>query len=159
MIQVEITDQMLCAARKKAVEMGKLYKSITRGQGNLAGFIGEFIAQKVMGGKVENTYDYDLVLDDGTKVDAKTKRTSVEPLEEYDCSIATSTRIQDCDMYAFVRVKNDYSVGWFLGVKSKKDFFSEATEYKKGDKDESNNFTFRSDCFNIKIAELDKSYE
>jgi hypothetical protein len=80
-------------------------------------------------------------------------------LEEYDCSISTSTRIQDCDVYAFVRVKNDYSVGWFLGVKSKKNFFSEATEYKKGDKDESNNFTFRSDCFNIKIAELDKSYE
>ena len=53
MIEVEITDEMLCAARKKAVEMGKLYKSITRGQGNLAGFIGEFIAQKVMGGKVE----------------------------------------------------------------------------------------------------------
>ena len=61
MKELVITPDMLVEARDKAVEMGQLYNSITRGAGNIAGFIGEAIAQQVLGGTLFNTFDYDLM--------------------------------------------------------------------------------------------------
>ena len=154
MIEVKVTDEMLLSARDKAAEMGRLHNSITRGTGNIAGFIGEEIAQVVLGGKLDNTYDYDLVLDDGRTVDVKTKQTSVVPLETYDCSIAAFNTKQDCNYYCFVRVKNDYTVGWYLGVYGKEAYMKEAVFMKKGDLDPSNGYVVRSDCYNLKIHQL-----
>lgn len=155
MIEVPITDEMILQARDKSREMGKLNKSILKGGGNLAGFIGEFVAQVIMGGRIENTYQYDLVLEDGTKVDVKTKQTGFEPKPEYDCSISSESKIQDCDKYAFVRVKNDLTIAWFLGSVSKVEFFKKAIHFKRGEIDPSNKYTVKADCWNLKIKDLD----
>lgn len=154
MIEVAIDGDMLLDARDKAAEMGRLRNSITNGAGNIAGFLGEAIAQKVLGGVLDNTYQYDLVLDDGTKVDVKTKRTSVKPLETYDCSIADLNTNQQCDFYCFVRVKNDFTVGWYLGVYPKDSYVRDAVFLEKGTVDPSNGYTVKSDCHNIKIKNL-----
>ena len=153
MIEVKITDEMLIKAREKTVEMGKLYNSILRGKGNMSGFIGEQLALKVLGGAWENTYDYDLKVND-IRIDVKTKQTSVKPLPHYECSIAAFNTKQDCDGYAFVRVLNDFSVGWFLGVLTKQDYFDKATFLKKGEVAPSNNYTVKADCYNVRIDEL-----
>ena len=145
---------MLVEARDKAAEMGKLRNSITSGAGNIAGFIGEAIAQQVLGGKLDNTYDYDLVLEDGTKIDVKTKQTSVKPLDSYDCSIANLNTKQQCDYYAFVRVKNDFTVGWYLGVYEKQQYMLDAVFMKRGTIDPSNGYVVKSDCYNLKINKL-----
>ena len=144
---------MLIKAREKTVEMGKLYNSILRGKGNMSGFIGEQLALKVLGGAWENTYDYDLKVND-IRIDVKTKQTSVKPFPHYECSIAAFNTKQDCDGYAFVRVLNDFSVGWFLGVLTKQDYFDKATFLKKGEVDPSNNYTVKADCYNVRIDEL-----
>jgi hypothetical protein len=154
MIEVSVTPKMLVEARDKAAEMGKLRNSITNGAGNIAGFIGEAIAQQVLGGKLDNTYDYDLVLDNGTKIDVKTKQTSVKPLETYDCSIANLNTKQQCDYYCFVRVKNDFTVGWYLGVYPKEQYMLDSVFMKKGTVDPSNGYTVKSDCWNIPIHKL-----
>lgn len=154
MIEVAITPTMLVEARDKAAEMGKLRNSITSGAGNIAGFIGEAIAQQVLGGKLDNTYDYDLVLDNGTKIDVKTKQTSVKPLDSYDCSIANLNTKQQCDYYAFVRVKNDFTVGWYLGVYEKQQYMLDAVFMKRGTIDPSNGYVVKSDCYNLKINQL-----
>ena len=117
MIEVQVTDEQLIEARKQAVEMGKLHNSITRGQGNVAGFVGEIITAEILNGVQDNTFDYDIFLPKtGKTVDVKTKRTSVAPLPHYECSVAKLNTNQNCDFYAFVRVKNDYSTAWFLGM-------------------------------------------
>ena len=154
MIEVVVTNEMLIAAREKAVEMGKIHNSILKGGGNVAGFIGEQIALSVLGGEWSNTYDYDMVSPDGKKIDVKTKQTSVEPLPHYDCSIAKFNTKQDCDAYVFVRVKNDFSVGWYLGTLGKQEYFDNARYLKKGEVDPSNNFTVRANCYNVAISEL-----
>lgn len=154
MIEVVITGEMLVTARDKAAEMGKLRNSIINGAGNIAGFIGEAIAQQVMGGVLTNTYEYDLILDNGKTVDVKTKQTSVKPLDTYECSIAGLNTTQECDCYAFVRVKNDFSVGWFLGVYDKKQYMLDSVFMKKGTIDTSNGYTVKSDCYNLKINQL-----
>ena len=154
MIEVVITGDMLVTARDKAAEMGRLNNSITRGQGNLAGFIGEAVAQQVMGGVLANTYDYDLILCNGKTVDVKTKQTSVKPLENYECSIAALNTKQECDYYAFVRVKNDFSVGWFLGVYEKQQYMLDAKYLTKGTIDPDNGYVVKSDCYNLPIHQL-----
>ena len=156
MIQVEITDEMLVAAREKATEMGQLNNSILKGQGSLAGFVGEQVVMKILGGKWENTYDYDINVDN-VRVEVKTKQTTVQPLPHYECSVAAFNIKQNCDAYAFVRVLKDFSVGWFLGVMKKDEFFEKAKKLKKGEVDPSNNFTVRADCYNLRIDELGDS--
>ena len=157
MKEIKVSLDMIENARIKSTEMGKLHNSILKGGGNLAGFIGEQIALECLGGEWHNTYSYDIILPDGKKVDVKTKQTSVKPLPEYDCSIAKFNTKQECDMYAFVRVKNDLTIGWYLGSIDKKEYFKKAIFMKKGYVDPSNNFTVRADCYNMKIKELDNT--
>lgn len=154
MIEVEITPSMLEQAQIKSLEMGKLYNSITAGEGNLAGFVGEQIAFSILGGEWLNSYDYDLILQDGTLVDVKTKRTSVEPLPKYDCSVAAYNTKQKCDAYAFVRVHNSMSKGWYLGIISRDKYFEDADYMKKGSIDSSNGFRVKATCYNLKINQL-----
>lgn len=154
MIEVAVSDSMLLEAREKSVEMGKLHNSITNGGGNLVGFIGESIAQQILGGILKNTYEYDLIMPDGILVDVKTKSTSVAPLPTYDCSIAALNPNQKCDFYAFVRVKKDLSVGWYLGVYNKQQYFKDAVFMEKGTIDPSNGYVVKSSCYNLKISQL-----
>lgn len=154
MLEVEITPTMLAQAQIKSQEMGKLRNSITAGEGNLAGFVGEQVALSILGGQWINSYDYDLILQDGTLVDVKTKRTSVKPLPEYDCSVAAYNTKQKCDAYAFVRVHNSMSMGWYLGIMSRDKYFEGAEYMKKGSIDPSNGFRVKATCYNLKIHQL-----
>ena len=54
--EIKITDKMLLSARKKAKELGRLHNSISKGKGNLCGFLGEEVAMKVLrNGEINNT--------------------------------------------------------------------------------------------------------
>ena len=154
MIEAKITEFHIEKARALAKELGQLKNSITSGEGNLAGFIGEVIVADITGASHRNTYDYDLILPSGKSVDVKTKRTNYPPKDNYDCSVAAFNTKQKCDYYAFVRVKNDLSVAWVLGFYEKSLYFKDAKFYKKGDYDPDNKFTFKADCYNIKISNL-----
>ena len=134
MIEIQITEQMKQRAWRKARQMGQLNNSITKGDGNIAGFLGEEVANNVIKGNINNTYDYDIVKN-GVKYDVKTKRCTSEPKPHYECSVAAYNTKQECDEYAFVSVLNDHSTAWYLGKISKKDFYKEAKFYKEGDLD------------------------
>ena len=109
--------------------MGKLHNSILRGKGNMSGFIGEQIALDSRWNVGEYIYDYDMKVGD-TRIDVKTIQTSVAAAAQ-ECSIAAFNTTQDCDGYAFVRVLNDFSVGWFLGVLDKADEVPNRYLYEK----------------------------
>ena len=76
MIEVQITNAMREVAHDMSSEMGILKRSITRGQGNVYGFLGELVALDVLDGLHQNTMDYDIIVD-GYKIDVKTKKTTV----------------------------------------------------------------------------------
>ena len=154
MIEVKITDSHIDRAKGLAEELGQLMNSITKGEGNLAGFIGEVVVSDFTGSSHSNTYDYDLVLPSGKTVDVKTKRTNYPPKDYYDCSVASFNTKQNCDYYSFVRVKNDLSSAWILGFYEKLLYFQDANFHKKGEFDPDNRFTFKADCYNIKISKL-----
>jgi hypothetical protein len=154
MIEVAITEDMKASAKEKTAEMPNLKNSVMNGERNYIGFLGEEVAKKVLSATTKNTYDYDLVLSDGTTVDVKSKRTTVEPKPHYDCTVFGFNTKQKCDYYAFVRIDEDRDRAWFLGVYKKGDYFLDSKLMKKGDVDKSNNLTFKADCYNLPISEL-----
>ena len=155
MIEVKMTKAMKERAAKKAQEMGSLNNSITKGEGNLAGFIGEEIANKLIKGKIKNTYDYDIVSD--YTYDVKTKRCTSAPKPYYECSVAAYNVKQRCDRYVFVRVECIDDVctrAWILGWIDKNEYFDKADRLVKGQVDPRNNYTVKADCFNLRIDQL-----
>ena len=137
----------------------ELNGSITKGQSNIYGALGEVVVYDFFKGKgfdVSNnsTYDYDLIINNH-KVDVKTKRTNVIPKDDYLCSISAFNTRQKCDFYFFLRINENMQDCYLLGYKSKFDFYQEAIFNKKGDKDV-NGWDFKDDCFNLAISKLNK---
>lgn len=161
MIEVEITDEMLNEAKLKAEDLGVLNRSYLKGDGNITGFLGERIAKDVLNASYANVdrinYDYDLIMPrTGITVDVKTKKTKVPPQDHYECGIMNyNSNKQHCDYYAFVRVRDDYKLGWFLGVKEKYKYVLESTFVPKGTLDKRNNFEQMTDSYNLEISKLD----
>ena len=156
MIEINVTEEMIESCREKANEIGKLKNSITKGEGNLSGILGEYIAHQHLPNSIwKNTYDYDLI-EDGKRIDVKTKRSKYKPLEFYDVAIAETSLHQECDEYTFVTILNDMSKAWIVGRMKHKKYFEKARHMKKGDIDPSNNFTVKANCYNLQIKELEE---
>jgi len=156
MIEIDITKDMIEQCKAKAQDIGRLKNSITKGQGNLAGIVGEYVThQHLKDSEWQNTYDYDLI-ENNKKIDVKTKRCSSKPRDNYDCSVAETSLHQGPDEYIFVRILNDLSKAWILGRMGRDAFFKKAKHMKKGQVDKSNNFTVHANCYNLQIKELDK---
>lgn len=156
MIEIKITEAMKRRAWTKARAMGTLRNSITRGAGNIAGFLGEEIANSLIEGEVSNTYNYDIVKR-GIKYDVKTKRCTSEPKPFYECSVANYNTKQKCDRYAFVRIeyKNKrWCRAWLLGWLTHDEYFEKAKKLTRGEIDRSNGFMVKADCYNVSIEEL-----
>ena len=157
MIEIIITDEQKERARN-LYPFDNLNGSITGGKSNMFGAIGEIIVfdyfKSDRAVEFKSTYDYDIIIDSYT-VDVKTKKTTVKPQPFYLCSISAFNTNQNCDYYFFVRVKQNLSIGYLLGYINKSIFFTKAIFKKKGDID-INGFTFKDDCYNLSISELNK---
>jgi len=159
MIEVQITEKMKKRAWAKSREMGVIKNSIMSGDGNIAGFLGEEVANTIIKGEINNTYDYDIITKGGIKYDVKTKRCTSPPKPFYDCSVAGFNTKQKCDRYAFVRIENKnnrWGRAWVLGWLEHDDYYSKAKKLTKGQIDPSNNFVVRADCYNVSISKLTK---
>jgi len=155
---IKIKKEEVDLAKKLSLEMGELNNSITKGRGNIIGFLGEIITANYLDTKISNTYDYDMIFNN-LKIDVKSKRVTTPPKDYYECSIAALSAKQKCDMYIFTRIKNDYSIGWLLGYLDKKEYFKNAKFLKKGEVDPSNNWKVSVDCYNLPINKLNKMEE
>ena len=148
-----ITESALKRIKTRAAKLPVLKNSIRKGEGSLVAYIGEEVVKNILKGEIKDTYDYDIVYKN-TKVDVKTKERTVPPRPYYECSVADFNTAQDCDEYAFVSVLSNMKAAWYLGKISKADFYKTATFHEKGEIDPDNNFTFKADCYNIPISEL-----
>ena len=153
-IEVEIDAEMIVKAERLAAEQPPLADAIRDGEGAVYGFLGESIFRRLVGGREENTYDYDVVMKSGLTVDVKTKMVRSTPRPEFDCSVPAAQAGQACDVYGFVRVLEDMSRGWYCGAIAKKAFFAKARLIRAGQQDGSNDWVAKADCYNLPIADL-----
>jgi len=159
MRKFKVSKQTLLEAKTRAKKLPLLNNSIRQGKGAIVAYLGEAVVKKVLGGKIKDTYNYDVVYGDNVKVDVKTKERKYPPESNWNCTVANFNTTQECDEYAFVSVLNDHSTAWYLGKISKENFYKKATFYKEGDLDPDSSpnypFHFKADCYNIPILELE----
>ena len=158
---IEISKRQIERARK-LYPFKELKGSITKGEGNLRGALGEIIVFDIFtekGYKVDfnSTFDFDLIID-GHKIDVKTKATNYKPVDSFNCCIPDAQKKQKCDYYFFTYISYDYKKCYLVGYKSKESFFKEADFANKGEIDPNGNgvWTFKDDCYNLKIKALNK---
>tara|TARA_Y100000296_G_C4985864_1_gene162951 strand:- start:35 stop:526 length:492 start_codon:yes stop_codon:yes gene_type:complete len=150
---IKILETHIEQAEKMSKQMGHLNNSITKGKGNIIGFLGEIIVANYLNIILKNTYDYDLVYKN-KKIDVKSKRVTTPPKAYYECSIAALNTKQKCDLYVFTRIKNDLSAGWILGYLEKDKYLKDSKFLKKGEIDLDNNWKVITDCYNLPINKL-----
>jgi len=149
-----ISSKMLSEACEMASKMGALRGSLLRGKGNVSGFVGEIAVRDILRAEQKNTYDYDLVLDDGSTVDVKTQAVNSVPRDYYECNLNQHSVKQNCNYFAFVRVLSNMSKGWYLGKISKENFLAKAKFNRSGSMAESGNFIFKLNTYTLRIKDI-----
>lgn len=158
MIRVEITPDQIKRA-SELYDFGALKDSITKGKSNIYGALGEVIVHDYLESndrvvKFDNTADYDLIVN-GKTVDVKTKRTTVPPIQTFNCSISAHNTTQKCDFYIFARVNENQREGWICGWIAKEEFFKRAKFFRKGQADPKfPTWKFAGSCYNLEISKL-----
>ena len=176
------TQEMIDTAFRKAAKLGALNNSITQGQGNAAGYLGEEAVASYLAAKIVSSeegiqkYNHDLLLYDmqcpeGIRAEVKTKRRTVEPQEHYEVSVAQTSLHQKPDIYIFVSLQfktklnlksgvkyKDLQNIWLVGQKAPKEFLNHAhsRKWNKGEVDQSNNFVTKTPMHNLAIKYLDE---
>jgi hypothetical protein len=158
MIRLNISPEQLQRA-KEMYEFNALKNSVTEGKSNIYGAIGEVMVydyfKDTFDVELENTFDYDLLIN-GKRIEVKTKKTSnIVVNEEYNVNIFATSIKQMCDYYFFTIVTDDFKVCYLLGYLRRFDFYKIATFAKKGEPD-GPNFNFRADSYSVKIKDLIK---
>lgn len=142
---------------KSLFEFNKLKNSITSGDGNIAGALGEVVVRDAFKGLQANTYDYDLILNSKT-VDVKTKRFASwrTPNRDWNLNVSDYNAKQRCDYYCFVGVTYDLSAVYIFGFITKEDFIRKSKFRRKGEVDPNGDgvWTFKCDCHNIQVRDL-----
>ncbi len=173
MLVIPHTDEMIRDAHNKAKHLGALNNSILEGGGNAAGYMAEIAFAAYTGGVIvsDEQFDYDIKIQ-GLRIEIKVKRRTVPPKDEYDVSIAATSRHQNPDLYAFLSLQFDRSglvdgkrrYGgleniWLLGYKCPEDYFRDAELWMPGDVDPHNNFETHRQMYNLPIYKLDEPPE
>lgn len=161
MLAVQNTKDILLNAHLKDKQMGRLNNSIMRGTGNFDGFVGENALKHFLNIPLtldQNTYDYDVVFHD-LLIDVKSKKTSVTPRPDYECSVANFNTRQKCTHYVFTRIyyRPEHKLPhttYIMGFMPKDEYYAKARFLQKGQKDGSNGFIVRADCWNLPYSQL-----
>ena len=164
MQSLKFNQKMIDQASQWANDLGGIKNSITKGDGNYAGRLGELALAKHLNVGVEDHKDYDLIYND-LRVEVKTKRRATKPKPNYTVNIASTSRHQKPDSYAFLSLEysdrdsaghySDLLKIWLCGYKDADQFFEEAEFWLKGTTDPPF-FTAHRDMYVMKIGELDE---
>lgn len=145
-------------AELEAKAMGALNRSILKGNGNVAGILGELAVLRYFGylnARRNNTYNHDLIIK-GFRFDVKTKRRKVDP-QPHHCGTIPSYSDQSCHAYIFTSVcyvgdnpSHVHLCGWV----GKDRFKKEAINYKKGDVNPENGWVCSMDCYCMDYSKM-----
>jgi hypothetical protein len=161
MVEVKVDKDTRLLAYEDARKMGKLDGSLTRGNGNNIGMLGERIVHRYLGGeRVGDTrYSCDIVLPDGRTVDVKTGAGRSRPEPHYAARIYASEDQREklahkCDCYFFVRCSPSLTQLWLLGWLPADEFANKASFHPRGSRNPEDGRTCRTDEFVVPVSGL-----
>lgn len=142
MIEVAISKEVVAYAKKRLAQVAVegnlgLSKFGSEKARILVGFIGEKIVMDYLALDQDvDTYDFDLVSKNGKRLEVKTITCKFKPKEDYWCTVnshdLSGVHKQKADYYIFLRILNDFSIGWILGWIPCKEFFDKGEFVAKG---------------------------
>lgn len=168
-IKVDITQDHIDLTELMAEQ--KAFKHSMRGtHANIIGTLGEIIAYEYLNkNNIEAAFDlqynHDLVINECTTADVKTKERTVAPQLHYDCTIPEyNHQMQRPDVFIFVSLQADKKVkgiqrfhtGYVLGYMTMRNLEKKASYWTPEMTDTSNNWTPTIPCFNIRIEQLSR---
>jgi len=174
MRSLPFSQEMIESAKLKATSLGSINNSILKGAGNLAGYLGEealalyIDADIVSNNRGLDKYNHDLLLQDGNRIEVKTKRRTVSPQPHYDVSVAKTSKHQQPDIYAFISLEFEKATKthprkyyglkkiWLCGYMPSREYWDRATLWESGKVDKTNNFKTHVDMYNLAISDLYK---
>lgn len=159
MIEILTTPEIIAEAKEKAIELGILPKSMTKGKKNTIGLLGELVVASYFNVPLTSTYNYDLILN-GHTVDVKSQEIKNPPSNDYLWAFPEINNEQSCDYYCFTFVKSDLSRIWIAGFYEKDLYYKHATLepagtlMTNGKRYEKNNYILQVWCIINKKNEL-----
>lgn len=156
-IKLQISPSMIEQATSMANKLGSLNNSIRKGEGNIAGYLGQIsVLNAIENMKWDDTYDYDLIWDNELKVEVKTKDRTVKPKSFYECSVSSANNSQKADIYVFVSLlrENIYTTAFILGYIPCKKYMEYAEFLPVGSIDPNNMWKVKQSCYNLPISNL-----
>jgi len=158
MKKIHITPEQIEEA-KDLYNFKCLKNSITNGESQVHGALGELIAMQVLDLRDNHVdyvghYDYDLICN-GKKIDVKTIKSNQEPKDDYNANISAFNHTQQTDYYLWCYVSLDMTYGYVIGYLEKDEFYKIAELKKKGEIDYGD-WTFKSDTYTTKIKNINK---
>jgi len=155
MIEVYLTKEMVEYATEKANKLGHLPGSITKGKGNIIGFLGKIAVCDYYGFDFIEAHGLDILFR-GISISVKSKARENKPLPYYACSVAVTSIPSDSDMYVFTCVNYAYTKAWILGCYPKSDYLKDAKLMVVGEIEGDNAHEKSGDCYNMPISQLKK---
>lgn len=171
MIERKLTPELIQRAWDESNNMKVYNNSYRKGNANFVGLLGEMVAEEWFNenqlnfiGEKTTEHDYRISHDNRT-IDVKTKDRTVDPRDNYDCSIPLyNKRHQIPDYYLFVSLTRDKKMDDNDPMRFKKAFILGAANqfamhkfgliWRKGQIDPSNKTKFWTDCLNVYINQL-----
>jgi hypothetical protein len=156
MISLNITQQQI-ERSKNHYEFGTLENSITDGQRNELGALGEIVVldyYNSIGSDIVDASErsYDVIID-GKTTDVKTRPINY-PKPHHTINVpAYSIKKQNCEYYLFVFIRKDLKRAYLVGYIHKREFLRIARFYKEGEPG-TFNFTFPCDTYQIIVRQL-----
>lgn len=146
---------------KEHYAFDELKNSQRKGSGNYIGAIAELVIRDTFNGKLENTFDYDLIIK-GKKIEVKQKQFSAgyKPQDSWNISIEAHNVDQKCDLYCFTLIPSDLRVMYLCGWIEKEKFYKKAILYQKGEMvpiQDGSGRTWKASCsiYALPIRDLD----
>lgn len=127
----------------------------------MVGMLGEIAVENFLDGLVTNCGDtvmsYDLVAENGTTVEVKSKRARSIPKLEYAASVEKKrNHMFKNDLFAFVRVHDSMAKLWLLGWITTESFRLKSVFKKAGEPESGSGFAYRMDGYHIPLNKLRK---
>ena len=156
MIKRYLTDDQILKA-KRLYDFKKLCNSITEGQSQIYGALGEVMVMNFFKLYYENveyvgSYDFDIKIN-GKKIDVKTIKTDKEPSKDFNANISAFNITQKTDFYLWCSVAENMKYGYIIGYLEKDEFYKIAQIKKKGEIDWGN-WMFKSDTYTTQIKNI-----
>jgi hypothetical protein len=154
MIQLKPNESQKAYAKEQSEGFKEGSRTVMGNGRNFIGFVGEKAVADLLKAQHLPANHYDLILEDGTKVECKTFSNKYEPKPHFECNVMETSTFQQCDIYIFSSYNIEKNLLYVCGYISRDDFYAKAKKIRKGEVSPKNGIKYRANGYIITVRDL-----